>query len=105
MYFETAGIEVAPWVPPFVALVVSFFTFMGGTQGKNGADYFLKGKSINMNGKIRPITKMETLLVATDGSELSKNAIREAMKLAKACSSKLIAVSVVQTNLEFEEAW
>lgn len=45
---------------------------------------------------------METLLVATDGSEFSKNAIREAMKLAKACSSKLIAVSVVQTNIEFE---
>ena len=24
MYFETAGIEVAPWIPPIVALVVSF---------------------------------------------------------------------------------
>ena len=55
-----------------------------------------------MNGKICPLTNMETLLVATDGSEFSENAIREAMKLAKACSSKLIAVSVVQTNIEFE---
>jgi hypothetical protein len=26
MFFETAGIEVAPWIPPLVALVVSFFT-------------------------------------------------------------------------------
>lgn len=33
MYFETAGIEVAPWIPPLVALTVSFFTSMGGVSG------------------------------------------------------------------------
>ena len=33
MYFETAGIEVSPWIPPLVALVVSFFTSMGGISG------------------------------------------------------------------------
>jgi hypothetical protein len=33
MYFETAGIEVGPWIPPLVALVVSFFTSMGGVSG------------------------------------------------------------------------
>jgi len=33
MYFETAGIEVAPWIPPLVALAVSFFTSMGGVSG------------------------------------------------------------------------
>jgi uncharacterized protein len=33
MYFETAGIEVAPWIPPLVAMVVSFFTSMGGVSG------------------------------------------------------------------------
>ena len=33
MYFETAGVEVAPWIPPLVALVVSFFTSMGGVSG------------------------------------------------------------------------
>jgi uncharacterized protein len=33
MYFETAGVEVAPWIPPIVALVVSFFTSMGGVSG------------------------------------------------------------------------
>ncbi len=33
MYFATAGIEVAPWIPPLVALVVSFFTSMGGVSG------------------------------------------------------------------------
>lgn len=33
MYFETAGIEVAPWIPPLVAFVISFFTSMGGVSG------------------------------------------------------------------------
>jgi uncharacterized protein len=33
MYFDTAGVEVAPWIPPLVALVVSFFTSMGGVSG------------------------------------------------------------------------
>jgi hypothetical protein len=38
MYFETAGVEVAPWIPPLVALVVSFFTSMGRVQGRNETD-------------------------------------------------------------------
>jgi uncharacterized membrane protein YfcA len=33
MYFSTAGIEVVPWVPPLVALAISFFTSMGGVSG------------------------------------------------------------------------
>jgi len=33
MFFETAGIEVAPWLPPVVAFVISFFTSMGGVSG------------------------------------------------------------------------
>ncbi len=33
MYFQTAGIEVAPWIPPLVAFVISFFTSMGGVSG------------------------------------------------------------------------
>jgi len=33
MFFQTAGIEVAPWLPPLVAFVVSFFTSMGGVSG------------------------------------------------------------------------
>jgi len=33
MLFQTAGIEVAPWIPPLVAFVVSFFTSMGGVSG------------------------------------------------------------------------
>ena len=33
MLFPAAGIWVEPWVPPLVALVISFFTSMGGVSG------------------------------------------------------------------------
>jgi hypothetical protein len=33
MYFPVAGIEVSPWVPPLVAMAVSFVTSMGGVSG------------------------------------------------------------------------
>lgn len=33
MFFPTAGIEVAIWIPPLVAFVISFFTSMGGVSG------------------------------------------------------------------------
>lgn len=33
MLFETAGIEVAPWIPPLVAFAVSFVTSMAGLSG------------------------------------------------------------------------
>ncbi|KPJ88246.1 MAG: hypothetical protein AMS18_13580 [Gemmatimonas sp. SG8_17] len=33
MHFHTAGVDVAPWIPPLVAFVVSFFTSMGGVSG------------------------------------------------------------------------
>ena len=55
-----------------------------------------------MNALVCPAIRMEKLMVATDGSECSESAIREAINLAKICSSTLIAVSVVKTNLEFD---
>ncbi len=55
-----------------------------------------------MNGQACPMAKLETLLLATDGSTFSEGAIREALKLAQKCSSRLFIVSVVITNLEFE---
>lgn len=33
MFFQAAGIEVALWVPPLVAFVISFFTSMSGVSG------------------------------------------------------------------------
>jgi nucleotide-binding universal stress UspA family protein len=55
-----------------------------------------------MKKKVCPVARLEKLLIATDGSEYSESAIREAINLAKICSSKLIAVSVIRTNPEFE---
>ncbi|MFA6054662.1 MAG: universal stress protein [Thermodesulfovibrionales bacterium] len=55
-----------------------------------------------MNGLVCPTAGMEKLMVATDGSDYSESAIREAINLAKVCSSRLFAVSIVTTNLEFE---
>lgn len=49
-----------------------------------------------------PVTKLEKLLLSTDCSEFGKGAIREAIKLAKTCSSKLFVISVVETNPEYE---
>lgn len=33
MFFHTAGVEVAIWIPPLVAFIISFFTSMGGVSG------------------------------------------------------------------------
>src|SRR5512136_1442395 len=33
MYFDVAGIEVSPWIPPLIAFVISFFTSSGGVSG------------------------------------------------------------------------
>lgn len=55
-----------------------------------------------MNKSVCPAAETETLLVATDGSEFAKTAVRGAINLAGICSSKLIAISLVKTNLEFE---
>jgi hypothetical protein len=54
-----------------------------------------------MNGLICPTARMEKLMVATDGSEYSESVIKEAINLAKICSSKLFAVSIIITSLEF----
>ncbi|MBI5056367.1 MAG: universal stress protein [Nitrospirae bacterium] len=49
-----------------------------------------------------PTVKIERLLLSTDGSEFGEGAIREAIKLAKTCSSKLFAIYVIETNPEYE---
>jgi hypothetical protein len=51
--------------------------------------------------QVCPVARLEKLLLSTDGSELSEGAVREAINLAKNCSSKLFAVSVVEVNPEF----
>lgn len=51
--------------------------------------------------EICPIVNTERLLLATDSSEFSEGAIREAIRLAKRCGSKLTAIRVIETNPEF----
>jgi nucleotide-binding universal stress UspA family protein len=51
--------------------------------------------------EICPVVNTEKLLLATDGSQFSEGAIREAIRLAKKCSSSLSALSVIETNPEY----
>ncbi|MCL4456516.1 MAG: universal stress protein [Nitrospirae bacterium] len=51
---------------------------------------------------ICPIKEHGKILVATDGSDFSKAAVCQAINLAKICSSKIYAISVVEVNQEFE---
>lgn len=53
-----------------------------------------------MECPIPKIEKIEKLLLATDASKYCEGAIRESINLAKACGSKLFAVSVVKVNRE-----
>jgi nucleotide-binding universal stress UspA family protein len=52
--------------------------------------------------EICPATRTEKILLTTDGSEYSEGAVREAIKLAKRCSSKLTVLSVIDTNPELD---
>jgi nucleotide-binding universal stress UspA family protein len=48
---------------------------------------------------ICPIVNTERLLLATESSEFSEGAIREAIRLAKRCGSKLTAMSVIEPRV------
>jgi nucleotide-binding universal stress UspA family protein len=52
--------------------------------------------------EICPREGVEKILLATDGSEYSEGAVREAIRLASKCSSKLTALSVMEANPEFD---
>lgn len=49
-----------------------------------------------------PISGMKKVLLATDGSDCSETALKEALSLSKACASKLYVLSVVEVNPEYE---
>jgi nucleotide-binding universal stress UspA family protein len=56
-----------------------------------------------MNGiQACPVSKNERLLLVTDGSVFSDGAIREGLAFATRCSSKVYAISVLETNPEYE---
>ncbi|MBI4687544.1 MAG: universal stress protein [Nitrospirae bacterium] len=47
------------------------------------------------------MAQLKRLLVATDGSEFSEGAVREAIRIAKQSSAGLVALSVIDVNPEF----
>jgi len=49
-----------------------------------------------------PVSKLETILMATDRSAFSQGAVSEAINFAKKCSSKLYVMSVLESNPEYE---
>jgi nucleotide-binding universal stress UspA family protein len=49
-----------------------------------------------------PIAKLETILLATDATEFSAGAVREAIAFASSCSSRLSAVLAEESNPEYE---
>jgi nucleotide-binding universal stress UspA family protein len=54
------------------------------------------------NAQFCPVGKLEKVLLATDGSQHSEGAIREAIIFAAKCSSKLYACMALETNPEYE---
>jgi nucleotide-binding universal stress UspA family protein len=54
------------------------------------------------DAQVCPISSLTTILLATDGSLHSENAMKETVNLSKACSTKLYAISVVEGNPEYD---
>ena len=53
-------------------------------------------------GPVCPISKLEKLLLSTDGTEHSEGAIREAIKFAAKCSSEIYVCMSIESNPEYE---
>jgi len=53
-------------------------------------------------GPACPITKLEKLILATDGTPYSEGAIREGIRFAAKCSSRIYASMTIETNPEYE---
>lgn len=49
-----------------------------------------------------PVAKLDTLLVATDRSTFSEGAVQQAIRFASTCSSRLVIMSVIESNPEYE---
>jgi len=49
-----------------------------------------------------PIPGLKKILLATDGSKYSNAALKEAISISMACSSKVYVISVVDMNPEYE---
>ncbi len=54
------------------------------------------------NPQLSPLGRFERFLVATDGSEFSATAVREAFRMAQRCGARVHALAVVASGLEHE---
>ncbi len=52
--------------------------------------------------QLSPLGRFERFLVATDGSEYSAGAVREALRLAKKCGARVRVISVIASDVEHE---
>jgi len=52
--------------------------------------------------QLSPLGRFERFLVASDGSEYSAGAVREALRMAKRCGARLRVISVVSADVEHE---
>ncbi|MBI5025784.1 MAG: universal stress protein, partial [Nitrospirae bacterium] len=55
-----------------------------------------------MDARMDYMGPLKNILLATDGSEYSEGAIKEAIYLAKSCIAKLSVIYVLEVNPEFE---
>jgi len=55
-----------------------------------------------MSPQLSPLGRFERFLVATDGSEYSAGAVREALSMARKCGARVHVVSVVASDAELE---
>jgi nucleotide-binding universal stress UspA family protein len=55
-----------------------------------------------MATQVCPTPGFQKLLVATDGSEFSKAAVQEAIRIASVCSSTLYVLLVIEVNAEID---
>ncbi|HSB89036.1 MAG TPA: universal stress protein [Anaerolineales bacterium] len=55
-----------------------------------------------MSTQLSPLGRFEKILVATDTSEFSAGALRVGMALVKKCGAKLVIMTMVKTNPEYE---
>lgn len=62
----------------------------------------ISGGTTMSSAEFCPLSKLDKLLLATDRSEFSEGAVREAISFAKKCSSRLYVMSVLETNPEYE---
>ncbi len=57
---------------------------------------------MSTTGEFCPVGKIEKLLLASDLSDYSEGAVREAINLARKCAAELYAISVIEINPEYE---